>query len=55
MLVIKYAPSPRFMPVRLGLCALMPLANLHHFSLHSLISGLMPFGWLRSITLTPYF
>ena len=35
---------------------LTPLANLHHHLICALsLSVLTPFGWLRSVTRTPYF
>jgi hypothetical protein len=37
----------------LHLLALTPLASIHQFLIYALIFGLTPFGWLRSVTLTP--
>jgi hypothetical protein len=50
-------PALVLRPFVLRLFALTPLANLHHLLICalSLIFSLTPFGWVRSIALTPYF
>lgn len=52
---IQYTCPLLYVCLVYAFCGLTPLANLHHLICALSLSVLTPFGWLRSVSRTPYF